>query len=82
MKNLNLTHGTFYNVLFGKGAPNFTSNGAKPALKFNKSFPCYDVRFHGVANPDDYVMYEFQLPKQLGVWRAYSFQILEVFPVS
>jgi len=82
MKTLNLIPETFYNVTFGNGAPNFTCNGDKPALKFNKSFPCYDVRLHGVANPDDYVAFEFQLPEKFGVWTAYKFQILNALPVS
>ena len=78
MTTNNLIPGKYYNVIFGNGCPNFTRNGETPSLIFNKSFSCYDARFHGVGNPDDYVCFEFQLPEKLGVWRAFRFQILSI----
>lgn len=81
IQQLELTEGALYNVTFGEGAPNFTRNGERTPLRFNKSFPCYDGRFHGACSDvGRYVCYEFQLPEKLGVWTAYRFQILNVTP--
>ena len=73
-----LIPGNSYDVTFGNGQPNFTLNGVKMPLVFNKAFSCFDARFHGVGNPDDYICYEFQLPERFGVWSAYQFQIMSI----
>lgn len=49
--------------------------------EFSQAFPCYDARFHGAGNPDDYIVYQFRLPKQFGIVSFFQFQIKELVAV-
>ncbi len=76
----NLTEGNFYNITAKSSIPTF--GNVQPALRFNKAFPCYDARFHGVSDPSNYIAYEFQLPEKFGVVTIYQFQLLSALSVS
>lgn len=80
-QKFNPTKGKSYQVLntkFTNDEGMITSNSTH---EFITSFPCYDARFHGVANPEDYICYKFKLPKQFGVVTFYQFQIKELIEV-
>ncbi len=73
-----LTKGTKYQVINTKFTNNDGMISCNSSHYFLDSFPCYDARFHGVSNPEDYICYRFKLPKQLGIVTFYQFQIIEV----
>jgi hypothetical protein len=77
-QKFNLVAGKNYQVMNTK----FTNNGGMISCdsthEFLYSFRCYDARFHGVGNPDDYIMYKFKLPEQFGEVCFYQFQIKEI----
>jgi hypothetical protein len=74
----NLIAGAHYQVLNTKFSNSGGMISCDSTHEFVKSFPCYDVRHHGVGNPNDYIMYIFKLPKQFGQVSFYQFQITEV----
>jgi len=73
-----LVPGKNYQVMNTK----FTNKGGMISCdsthEFLRSFPCYDARFHGAGNPDDYIVYKFKLPRKLGEVSFYQFEIKEI----
>lgn len=80
-----------YNLIPGKNYQVFNTKfkaevdgamiSSRSTHEFIKAFPCYDARYHGVGNPDDYIVYVFKLPKQFGEVTFYQFQITKIVEV-
>jgi hypothetical protein len=81
MKNsqkFNLISGKNYQVINSKFISCDGMISSDSTYEFLKSFPCYNVRQHGVALPEDYIMYTFKLPEKFGQVSFYQFEILQV----
>jgi len=77
-QKFNLVAGKSYQVMNTKFSDVGGMISCESTHEFLTSFPCYDARFHGVGNPDDYIVYKFKLPKQFGEVSFYQFQIKEI----
>jgi len=77
-QKFNLITGKSYQVMNTKFLSSGSMISCDSTHEFLESFPCYDARFHGIGNPDDYIVYKFKLPKRLGEVTFYQFQIKEI----
>lgn len=73
-----LTEGKKYQVLNTKFTNEDGMISCNSSHTFLKLFSCYDARFHGAGNPEDYICYEFKLPKQFGIVTFYQFEITAI----
>lgn len=78
----NLQSGKMYKVFNSKFTNDSGMIHCNSVHQFVKSFYCYDARFHGIANPNDFICYEFKLPKKFGVVRFYQYQINSIKEIS
>jgi hypothetical protein len=74
----NLISGKNYQVINSKFISCDGMISSNSTHEFLTSFACYDVRYHGIANPDDFILYIFKLPEKFGQISFYQFQILQV----
>lgn len=73
-----LVEGKYYQVLNTKFTNTHGMMSVNSTHEFIGYFPCFDARFHGAADPSDYIVYQFKLPANFGIVSFYQYQILEI----